>query len=1127
MVDVPIRTTTQRRVDRLAQRRRAEQRPLTLLPPTPIPTPEQPVPPPIGGGVPVQPPPAREPSRFERIVSPVIEPLARLQEATRFESPVPLIPTPFGDLTAEQAFNIPLDISAEVLRRGLTAQGQPLQTIPQLLMGDVERARELQQSFQQLPLEQQLAFGALPELVAGGITGAARRAPGALARALPAGAAEEAAESLTVQTRRQAQQTFERLQGVSRAPTPLPVGAAPTRPVPPSRVEPPLGTPRMEAVAELPSPSPGQPPPPPSPPVGHSAVPPPDDNPVHRLTQVIRAAGPARETTEELRARVRRQQAGALSAIQSRGEGRSGFLKSAASLRGELPTAEFESVANQFTPDEVSQLHRTIQLSNARPFDRFTAEAALEKALTGQLPQRSELALLQRIFNETAGEGAGDELVNALLSQRPFGQRVLDNFLDAINLPRALVTSFDVSAALRQGAVLSVSHPREWLNAVTPMIRAMASETYTQSVDDALRARPLFRLADESGLFLAERGVGNLSSREELFVSRLASRIPGIRVSERGFVTFLNKLRADVFDTVASQWAGQGKTAQDFRELALYLNRATGRGGLGPLERSLPILNAAFFSPRFFSSRVTLPLSLLTSTPAVRRLVARDLALFVGTGISILSLLSLSGAADVELDPRSSDFGKIRIGRTRLDFWAGFQPLVRYTTQLLTNERKATGTGDIVGVDRDTVVGRFIQSKLSPQAGFAVEVLRGETFTGDELTLEPASIREQAIENLAPLFIQDVREGIREQGLAGGFLSLPSGLGVGFQAFAGFRDRQNEASRQMFSGREFVDLNVGERRRVDESSAIQEARRTLEDRGRTDPRQRTSFAVQTWNRRKVELESPVSQSLAAGIPPGAALRELISDMKQNRFQLSDALFDAEVSNTLAGSQSTRPEDILAEQYWSATLPFNPATGELDFSIREQQRQAILSMADYMGISRDYIAGSGPGTYRGIRFENPQVRAVVESLESDQELLRPYWEVNQNLPQSLNLDPTLTRLWEQFLSSSRETQSLLRAQFPVLSQLTAVRDQFRQQIRATDPSVDAALLFWDYGTTRVLTPQAQSLLNRRRQEFQSLPAGPAQEVPLTLIPPTPATPTTSATPLQPVEQEAPLTLIPAP
>ena len=60
----------------------------------------------------------------------------------------------------------------------------------------------------------------------------------------------------------------------------------------------------------------------------------------------------------------------------------------------------------------------------------------------------------------------------------------------------------------------------------------------------------------------------------------------------------------------------------------------------------------------------------------------------------------------VELNPKSTDFGQIRAGRTRINFWAGFQPLARYTEQIRQNQTKNRGTGEITGGEKFPFVNR-------------------------------------------------------------------------------------------------------------------------------------------------------------------------------------------------------------------------------------------------------------------------------------------------------------------------------------------------------------------------------------------------------------------------------------
>jgi len=129
----------------------------------------------------------------------------------------------------------------------------------------------------------------------------------------------------------------------------------------------------------------------------------------------------------------------------------------------------------------------------------------------------------------------------------------------------------------------------------------------------------------------------------------------------------------------------------------------------------------------------------------------------------------------------STDFLKVRHKKTRIDITGGYQPLLRTIVQLAAGKRKSTESGRTYDVERTEIISRFLQSKLSPHAGLAVDLWKGETFLGKKLKLSPEGVSEQVYERLAPLFIQDVIDAIRFQGLgtAGAIAPLAwHGLGV-------------------------------------------------------------------------------------------------------------------------------------------------------------------------------------------------------------------------------------------------------------------------------------------------------------------------------------------------------------
>jgi hypothetical protein len=128
----------------------------------------------------------------------------------------------------------------------------------------------------------------------------------------------------------------------------------------------------------------------------------------------------------------------------------------------------------------------------------------------------------------------------------------------------------------------------------------------------------------------------------------------------------------------------------------------------------------------------------------------------------------------VELDPRSTDFGKIKVGKTRIDIWGGFQQYIRAATQMYKKERK-TEDGEIQKVDPKDVFTNLIQGKLAPLPGVAVRAIEGKGADG-----QPFNAGKEALGLITPMGPAATVEAVREHGLAKGLaLSAPDYLGFG------------------------------------------------------------------------------------------------------------------------------------------------------------------------------------------------------------------------------------------------------------------------------------------------------------------------------------------------------------
>lgn len=371
-------------------------------------------------------------------------------------------------------------------------------------------------------------------------------------------------------------------------------------------------------------------------------------------------------------------------------------------------------------------------------------------------------------------------------------EKAKDVATNVLNIPRTLMASADLSAPLRQGIVATVAHPGVAAKAFPEMLRQAFSQKQFDRWLVELKESPEYKLMEDSGLYIADPNDLRLQVKEEQFMSNLGEKIPLVgrivKGSERGYVAYLNKMRADLFTQGAEIFADQGRTFENspelYKGLATFINNATGRGGLGPLEQSAQILNTAFFSPRLIASRLNMinPVFYTKLPKEVRIMALKDMSKLILFGSSILGLASMAGA-QVEKDPRSSDFGKIRVGNTRWDIWGGFQQYARIFAQLLSGETKSSNTGQIYELKGDKFpyktrldqLGSFFRGKLAPVPGTAIDLLAGKNVVGEQF--DPAK---KAYELFVPMIIQDIREAWKEQGPKSILtVGVPSALGIG------------------------------------------------------------------------------------------------------------------------------------------------------------------------------------------------------------------------------------------------------------------------------------------------------------------------------------------------------------
>jgi hypothetical protein len=151
---------------------------------------------------------------------------------------------------------------------------------------------------------------------------------------------------------------------------------------------------------------------------------------------------------------------------------------------------------------------------------------------------------------------------------------------------------------------------------------------------------------------------------------------------------------------------------------------------------------------------------------------------------SVLGLIKANGG-DVETDMRSSSFGKIKLGNTRLDTNGGFSQYVTLAARLATNQTK-TAKGEVKtlgdgyrATTRKDIAEQFVENKFAPVPGFVRDYLQGTNPVG-----EPFDAKSNAAKMFVPLFVQDVKDVYDDQGAgAAAALAIPGVFGVGLQTY--------------------------------------------------------------------------------------------------------------------------------------------------------------------------------------------------------------------------------------------------------------------------------------------------------------------------------------------------------
>ncbi len=319
---------------------------------------------------------------------------------------------------------------------------------------------------------------------------------------------------------------------------------------------------------------------------------------------------------------------------------------------------------------------------------------------------------------------------------------------DIAGTTKSLKASLDNSAIGRQGLRVLWTNPSIWLKNSAQSFRNIVDSFGGKAVMDELNADILSRPNAD----LYRQAKLALGTTEEAFPTTIQEKIPGLgkafKASDTAFTAFQYANRADIFDKYIDIAKRTGVDITDKAQLesiGRLVNSLTGRGNLGGLEPAAKFVNNIFFSPRAVKASI----DFLTAhtfdegvTPFVRKQAGINLLKVISGTAAVLTIANAIKPGSVEKDPRSADFGKIRVGDTRFDVTGGMSSIVTLAARLATHASKSSTTGKINPIDSGKfgaqtsmdVIYNFFDNKLSPVASVLKDLQTGKDFSGNKVT---------------------------------------------------------------------------------------------------------------------------------------------------------------------------------------------------------------------------------------------------------------------------------------------------------------------------------------------------------------------------------------------------------
>lgn len=503
-------------------------------------------------------------------------------------------------------------------------------------------------------------------------------------------------------------------------------------------------------------------------------------------------------------------------AYQSAGGGESGYRAKLGQLKGKLSESNFNPA--NIEVDVQNRLLDQVENSNLRDFEKLTAQRGLRKiwGADSKKPVPSELQIIRKVFGKE-----GDELVDAVeraIEEAPKTWR--EKLVDIAGIPRTAMTAFDLSMGLRQGSGVMFTNFPQWAKANKESVKYAINGKYFDEAMKAIKEDDAYTMiTDKMGVRLP----GAVGEGDELMSSKdVLEKVwgygKGIEASNRAYTGGLTNLRYNVakqyIDSLGGIDAAAKLSDEELKNLGEVVNTFTGSGGKagGITDRHITTLSSTLFAPRLWASRLNMlnPRFYQRLSGPARKKALANMASFMGAATATVGLMeyAFGDKMDVELDPRSSDFLKMKFGNTRFDIFSGLQQNIVLAARLATGQKKSSTTGEMVTLgegfgdpSRFDVGVDALQNKFNPVLGLVSRYLQSgpdkdsdSPFIRKDKFGEEYNLGTEVAKMGAPLGLMGAKETYDDTGdlTKSVLMSLPGFFGVGVQTYGDIPTKEGD-----------------------------------------------------------------------------------------------------------------------------------------------------------------------------------------------------------------------------------------------------------------------------------------------------------------------------------------------